>query len=59
MYELAGPDKIKYCPIITYLYNTNYGGNDNSTPEKREHRKQVHDEMVSYPRLSRLTELSG
>ena len=51
-YELAGNDRMVYYPEITYLYNRFYGDNDDSSEEKRQHRRDSRKELTSYPRLS-------
>lgn len=56
-YELCTNERIKYFPEFTYLYNSNYGDNDSSSPKKNEHRRQAHKEQTSFKRLKPLTTL--
>ena len=53
-YELAGNDRMVYFPEITYLYNRNYGDNDDSSEQKKKHRNNSHKELTSYERLHQL-----
>ena len=49
MMEMSGRSKIVYIPEICYLYNKNYGDNDDSTKEKMDHRMTVFLEILERP----------
>lgn len=43
-----------YIPEICYLYNKNYGDNDDSTQEKMDHRMTIFMELLERPIYSQL-----
>ena len=56
MLEMAG-FHVHYIPEICYFYNKLTGNNDNSTPEKKKHKKDTYQLILSrqpYEKLGRL-----
>ena len=45
MLEMSG-NHIEYIPELCYLYNRNHGNNDNSSPEKKKHKKEVYSMIL-------------
>ena len=55
--ELAGISRVKYIPEMLYEYNKLYGDNDDSTQEKKIHRRATYQWMLGLTPLNKLDSL--
>lgn len=51
---MIGPEKVKFIPWVTYLYNRNYGDNDDSSREKVVKRWNLYLELMTRPVYDRI-----
>lgn len=55
--ELAGLQRVQYVPEILYEYNRNTGLNDDSTPEKKAHRKETYQWILNLKALNEVNSI--
>lgn len=54
---MGGTDHIEFIPEITYLYNRNYGDNDDSTTEKIKYRYELYNVLLRKKHYKRIEKL--
>ena len=56
MLEMSG-QHVEHIPQLCYFYNKQYSNSDNSTPEKKQHKRETYDDILerkTYQRIEKL-----